>query len=174
MGTAGVASLDAVMAPEVRTVRCSGALHRLPCAIRTRILFVDDEPDLQPLIRQRYRAQLQQGEVVLAFALNGREALDVVAARTVDYDVVVTDINMPVMNGLELLDELKKLQLSTVPLVLSAYGDMTNIRTAMNRGSFDFLTKPIDFRDLRITLDKALAHLGEMRERVALAERGAW
>jgi class 3 adenylate cyclase/signal transduction histidine kinase len=134
----------------------------------TRILFVDDEPDLELLIRQKYRKQLRQGEVELAFAGNGREALAVVQARTDDFDLVVTDINMPVMNGLELLEELRKLELPTPVLVLSAYGDMTNIRTAMNRGAFDFLTKPIDFQDLAITQDKALAHLRSLRERARL------
>lgn len=134
----------------------------------TRILFVDDEPDLELLIRQKYRKQLRQGEVELAFAGNGREALAVIEARTADFDLVVTDINMPVMNGLELLEELRKLDLSSLFLVLSAYGDMANIRTAMNRGAFDFLTKPIDFQDLAITQDKALAHLRSLRERARL------
>lgn len=134
----------------------------------TRILFVDDEPDLELLIRQKYRKQLRQGEVELAFAGNGREALAAIEARTADFDLVVTDINMPVMNGLELLDELRKLELSSLFLVLSAYGDMANIRTAMNRGAFDFLTKPIDFQDLAITQDKALAHLRSLRERAGL------
>lgn len=131
----------------------------------TRILFVDDEPDLELLIRQKYRKQLRKGEIELAFAGNGREALAVIEARTSDFDLVVTDINMPVMNGLELLDALRKLDLSTLVLVLSAYGDMANIRTAMNRGAFDFLTKPIDFQDLAITQDKALAHLSSLRDR---------
>lgn len=134
----------------------------------TRILFVDDEPDLELLIRQKYRKQLRQGEVELAFAGNGREALAAIEARTADFDLVVTDINMPVMNGLELLEELRKLDLSSLFLVLSAYGDMANIRTAMNRGAFDFLTKPIDFQDLAITQDKALAHLRSLRERAGL------
>lgn len=134
----------------------------------TRILFVDDEPDLELLIRQKYRKQLRQGEVELAFAGNGREALAAIEARTADFDLVVTDINMPVMNGLELLEELRKLDLSALVLVLSAYGDMANIRTAMNRGAFDFLTKPIDFQDLAITQEKALAHLRSLRERARL------
>lgn len=141
----------------------------------TRILFVDDEPDLELLIRQKYRKQLRQGEVELAFAGHGREALAVVEARAADFDLIVTDINMPVMSGLELLDELRKLELSTLVLVLSAYGDMANIRTAMNRGAFDFLTKPIDFQDLAITQDKALAHLRSLRERSRLQhERDAF
>lgn len=134
----------------------------------TRILFVDDEPDLEPLIRQKYRKQLRQGEVELAFASHGREALTHLGQRTDELDVIVTDINMPVMSGLELLDELRKLDLSAPVLVLSAYGDMANIRTAMNRGAFDFLTKPIDFHDLAVTLEKALAHLRGVRERTRL------
>lgn len=141
----------------------------------TRILFVDDEPDLELLIRQKYRKQLRQGEVELAFAGHGREALALVEAQMVDFDLIVTDINMPVMSGLELLDELQKLELSTLVLVLSAYGDMANIRTAMNRGAFDFLTKPIDFADMAITQDKALAHLRSLRERSRLQhERDAF
>jgi adenylate cyclase len=134
----------------------------------TRILFVDDEPDLELLIRQKYRKQLRQGEVELSFAGNGREALALVDDPQSDFDLIVTDINMPVMSGLELLDELRKREPSALVLVLSAYGDMANIRTAMNRGAFDFLTKPIDFQDLAITQDKALAHLRSLRERSRL------
>jgi len=141
------------------------ALYCAAPAMPTRILFVDDEPDLELLIRQKYRKQLRQGEVEFAFAGNGREALAAVQARAADFDLIVTDINMPVMNGLELLDGLRELDLSTLVLVLSAYGDMANIRTAMNRGAFDFLTKPIDFQDLAITQDKALMHLRSLRER---------
>ena len=139
----------------------------------TRILFVDDEPDLELLIRQKYRKQLRRGEVELWFAGNGREALAAVEARGGELDLIVTDINMPVMNGLELLDELRKLELSALVLVLSAYGDMANIRTAMNRGAFDFLTKPIDFQDLAITQDKALSHLRSLREHARLQREKA-
>jgi len=136
----------------------------------TRILFVDDEPDLELLIRQKYRKQLRQGEVELAFAGNGREALALVQAGTPEFDLIVTDINMPVMSGLELLEELRELEPGPPVLVLSAYGDMENIRTAMNRGAFDFLTKPIDFQDLAITQEKALAHLRSLRERQRLQQ----
>ncbi|MCX4247002.1 response regulator [Paraliomyxa miuraensis] len=139
----------------------------------TRILFVDDEPDLESLLRQKYRKQLRHGELQVAFAGHGREALEVVAAAREGFDLIVTDINMPVMNGLELLDELRRLDLSALVLVLSAYGDMANIRTAMNRGAFDFLTKPIDFEDLRITTDKALSHLHSLRERSRLQHEKA-
>ena len=105
------------------------------------ILFVDDEPDLQVLLRQRFRRKIKKGELSIHFALNGAEAIDVLAANP-EIDFVISDINMPVMNGLEFLTRLR----SEFPLVravmLSAYGDMDNIRSAMNRGAFDFLTKP--------------------------------
>ncbi|MCA9649484.1 MAG: response regulator [Myxococcales bacterium] len=133
-----------------------------------RLLFVDDEPDLELLIRQKFRRQMRSGAMELDFARDGREALAKIDARDIEYDVIVTDLNMPEMNGLELLSELSRRELSSVVLVLSAYGDMGNIRAAMNRGAFDFLTKPIDFRDLEITKDKALAHLQSLREQERL------
>ncbi len=131
----------------------------------TRILFVDDEPDLELLIRQKFRKQIRRKEVVLAFAGNGSEALAVLDQSEEEFDLIITDINMPVMTGLELLGALSERELSCPVVVLSAYGDMANIRTAMNRGAFDFLTKPIDFSDLTITRDKALAHVESVRER---------
>ena len=138
-----------------------------------RILFVDDEPDLEPLVLQRFRRQIRQGDVSFLFACDGLEAL----ARLVDdhaVDMVVTDINMPRMDGLSLLQKLQegKERMSTV--IVSAYGDMSNIRTAMNRGAFDFLTKPIDFADLEATIAKTMRHVETLREakrRQAAAER---
>jgi two-component system NtrC family sensor kinase len=131
----------------------------------TRILFVDDEPDPKRLIEQNYREQIDSEQVELDFAGNGREALDAIASHDGEYDLIITDLNMPQMNGLELLSELSKLELSTPVLVVSAYDDMVNIRSAMNRGAFDFLIKPIDFEDLAITQQRALAHLASLRER---------
>ncbi len=136
----------------------------------TRILFVDDEPDLELLIRQKYRKQLRRKEVACEFASNGREALRKIDSQPQGYDLIITDINMPEMNGLELLAELSRRELSCVILVLSAYGDMANIRAAMNQGAFDFLTKPIDFEDLAITRDKALRHLGAQRQQAQLEQ----
>jgi adenylate cyclase len=137
------------------------------------ILLVDDEPDLETLVAQKFRKKIREGSVSFIFARDGVEALSTLADRP-DIDMVVTDINMPRMDGLSLLGKLREAeeQLSTV--VVSAYGDMANIRTAMNRGAFDFLMKPIDFADLETTIDKTLHHIGILREarrRQARAER---
>jgi adenylate cyclase len=127
------------------------------------ILVVDDEPDLEPLILQKFRRQIRDGTVSFIFARDGVEALDVIAANP-DIEMVVTDINMPRMDGLSLLAKLQDdvQRLSTI--IVSAYGDMANIRTAMNRGAFDFLMKPIDFTDLETTISKTLRHLAILRE----------
>jgi len=128
-----------------------------------RILVVDDEPDLALLIRQRFRKRVRASEFEFLFAENGAEALKLLGERS-DIDIVLTDINMPVMDGLTLLAKLAQLDRLLKSVVVSAYGDMENIRTAMNRGAFDFLTKPIDFRDLEITLDKTISELDKLRE----------
>ncbi len=125
-----------------------------------KILVVDDEVDLEPLIRQKFRRQIRNNELDFVFAHNGLEAL----SKLIEYPeigVILSDINMPEMDGLTLLlklKELKKPSLRTV--IVSAYGDMENIRTAMNRGAFDFLTKPINFEDLEITINKTLDEIG--------------
>jgi adenylate cyclase len=127
------------------------------------ILVVDDEPDLELLVQQRFRRQIRGGEFAFRFARDGAEALDLIESAG-DLDMVVSDINMPRMDGLTLL---QKLQESDDPLsmvIVSAYGDIANIRTAMNRGAFDFLTKPIDFNDLETTIRKTLAHIERIRE----------
>jgi adenylate cyclase len=138
----------------------------------TRILVVDDEPDLEALILQKFRHQVRDGLFSFLFARDGVEALDVLQKNDA-ISLVVTDINMPRMDGLTLLQNLQENdRLSTI--IVSAYGDMTNIRTAMNRGAFDFVTKPIDFQDLETTIAKTLRHcalLSEARERQAAAER---
>ena len=128
-----------------------------------KILFVDDEPDLVPLIQQRFRQQVRSGDVSLVFASDGVEALEALAAD-VDIEIVVTDINMPRMDGLTLLARLGDLKRRTKAVVVTAYSDMENIRTAMNRGAFDFLTKPIDMGDLQITVDQAREAVGRERE----------
>ncbi|HEX9950393.1 MAG TPA: adenylate/guanylate cyclase domain-containing protein [Rubricoccaceae bacterium] len=127
------------------------------------ILFVDDEPDLVPLIRQTFRQQVRDGSLTLAFAADGVEALEYLAAHP-DVEVVVTDINMPRMDGLTLLGRLGDLGRLMKAVVVTAYGDMENIRTAMNRGAFDFLTKPINMEDLRITLGQAREAVERDRE----------
>ena len=134
----------------------------------SRILVVDDEPDVEPLFSQRMRRDIRAGRLELLFAQNGVEALEVLR-RDPGIDVVVTDINMPQMDGLTLLENIPKVDSDIRAIIISAYGDMKNIRTAMNLGAFDFVTKPLDFDDLRVTIDRTLKHLKEWRE--ALASR---
>ncbi len=104
-----------------------------------RILLVDDERDVEHLFRQRYRRKLRKKQIEMHFAQNGAEALEFLAQNP-DVDLVVTDINMPVMDGLTLLGELKSQYPAVKSVIVSAYHDMRNIRLAMNRGAFDFLT----------------------------------
>jgi adenylate cyclase len=137
------------------------------------ILVVDDEPDLEELIRQKFRHQIRDGAVVFHFARDGIEALDALKSNGA-VDMVVTDINMPRMDGLTLLQKLQEAEEKISTIIVSAYGDMANIRSAMNRGAFDFLIKPIDFPDLEATIAKTIRHihvLREARERQAAAER---
>ena len=137
------------------------------------ILVVDDEPDLEALVLQKFRRQIRDGAMSFLFAHDGVEALAVLEGNC-DVDLVVTDINMPRMDGLSLLQKLQEDEDGVSTIVVSAYGDMANIRTAMNRGAFDFVTKPIDFGDLETTIDKTLRHvaaLRQARQRQAEAER---
>jgi adenylate cyclase len=137
------------------------------------ILVVDDEPDLEALIQQKFRHQIRDGTVAFLFARDGVDALAVLKKNGA-VDMVVTDINMPRMDGLSLLQKLQEAEDNISTIIVSAYGDMANIRTAMNRGAFDFLTKPIDFPDLETTIAKTIRHikvLREARERQAAAER---
>src|SRR6202049_809052 len=138
-----------------------------------RILVVDDEPALETLIQQKFRHQIRDGAVSFLFAGDGVEALAALKANR-DVDMVVADINMPRMDGLLLLQKLQENEEKLSTIIVSAYGDMTNIRTAMNRGAFDFLTKPIDFLDLETTIAKTVRHvevLRDARSRQAEAER---
>ncbi|MGO9421383.1 adenylate/guanylate cyclase domain-containing protein [Roseiarcus sp.] len=129
----------------------------------TKILAVDDEPDFEFLIRQRFRRQIREGEFAFRFAHHGEEALSALDAEP-DIDLILLDINMPVMDGLTLLSELHERQSAVRAIIVSAYGDMANLRTAMNRGAFDFVTKPLDLSDLEITVRKALANIAKLRE----------
>ena len=122
------------------------------------ILVVDDEPDLELLILQRFRRQIRDGEFSFAFADDGVNALAVLDTST-DIDMLLCDINMPRMDGLTLLGRLQERESHLATVIVSAYGDMANIRTAMNRGAFDFVTKPIDFADLDTTIAKTLRNL---------------
>jgi adenylate cyclase len=128
-----------------------------------KILVVDDEPDLELLVTQKFRRRIREGEYTFLFAHDGEEALSVLA-REPDVDVVLSDINMPRMDGLTLLGRLQELSIMLRTVIVSAYGDMKNIRTAMNRGAFDFVTKPIDFNDLEATIVKTIADLKSLRE----------
>jgi adenylate cyclase len=128
-----------------------------------KILAVDDEPDFELLIRQRFRRQIREEEFLFRFAHHGEEALTALTAEP-DIDLMLLDINMPVMDGLTLLTELRERQSAVRAIIVSAYGDMTNLRTAMNRGAFDFVTKPVDLNDLEITVRKALADIAKLRE----------
>lgn len=124
----------------------------------TTILFVDDEPDVEVLMKQRFRKQIKEKRFTLLFAHNGLEAIEVLTKEPT-IRMVVSDINMPEMDGLTLLKEISNKFPNVIPIIVSAYGDMNNIRAAMNLGAFDFVTKPINFDDLNLTLDKTLSHI---------------
>jgi phosphoserine phosphatase RsbU/P len=124
-----------------------------------KILVVDDEPDLELLIKQKFRKEIKDDSFRFVFAQNGVQALERLEEHE-DVSVVLSDINMPEMDGLTLLQKIDELNNPLIKsVIVSAYGDMENIRTAMNRGAFDFLTKPIDFNDLDLTVRKTMQHL---------------
>ena len=133
-----------------------------------KILVVDDEPDLEPLVLQRLRRSIRDGLYEFVFAHNGVEALEKLNDDP-GIDMVLSDINMPQMDGLTLLEQVTELNPNIRSVIISAYGDMKNIRTAMNRGAFDFVTKPIDFEDLQVTIARTLKHIVEWKG--ALASR---
>jgi len=127
-----------------------------------KILVVDDELDLEHLMRQKFRHEIRRGEWDFIFAHDGVEALNILKQDS-SIDMVLSDINMPHMDGLTLLDQIATVMPDIRAVIVSAYGDMENIRTAMNRGAYDFLTKPINFNDLKITVDKTLKHVSLLR-----------
>ena len=135
-----------------------------------KILMVDDESDLEHLVRQRMRREIRSGQYSFLFAGDGVEALETLGEHT-DIDLVLSDINMPRMDGLTLLEKLPDVDTDLRSVVISAYGDMKNIRAAMNRGAFDFVTKPIDFDDLRVTIDRGLRQLEMWREAEASRDK---
>ena len=128
-----------------------------------KILIVDDEVDLQTLIKHKFRRQIREGKYEFFFAENGRIALDKIA-EVPDIDIVMSDINMPEMDGLTLLSKLNEIWPLIKSVIVSAYGDIENIRTAMNRGAFDFITKPINFEDLTLTMEKTLRAARQLKE----------
>ena len=129
-----------------------------------KILSVDDELDLEVLLTQYFRRQIRKGEYEFAFAHNGLEALTKLL-ETPDFDIILSDINMPEMDGLTLLAKVNELKNPAMKCIMvSAYGDMDNIRSAMNKGAFDFATKPIDLDDLSRTIEKAIEQVRYIRE----------
>ncbi|MBN9378870.1 MAG: SpoIIE family protein phosphatase [Chlamydiales bacterium] len=135
-----------------------------------KILVVDDEPLMKSLILQSFKDQISAEEIDFQFALNGEEALKIVNENH-DIGIVLTDIVMPEMDGLTLLGHLSKLNRAFRTIVISAYGDMKNIRTAMNRGASEFITKPIDLQDLKDTVAKTISEYHELKKGVTARER---
>jgi class 3 adenylate cyclase/FixJ family two-component response regulator len=129
----------------------------------SKILVVDDETDLEVLIKQKFRQKIRDQQYEFVFAINGKHALEQLELHT-DVDVVLSDINMPEMDGLTLLTKLSEQNGLLRSVIVSAYGDMENIRVAMNRGAFDFITKPVNFEDLELTIEKTIKHVNQMRE----------
>jgi adenylate cyclase len=131
----------------------------------TRVLVADDEADLEVLIRQKFRQKIRDQQYEFVFAANGKEALEKMNAdHTID--MVLSDINMPDMDGLTLLTKLAEGFPLIKVVMVSAYGDIENIRTAMNRGAFDFVTKPVNFEDLELTIEKTIKHVLQMKNTV--------
>lgn len=128
-----------------------------------KILVVDDEADLEALVKQKFRKKIRENVYEFVFAQNGEEALQKVNEHP-DLDIVLSDINMPVMDGLTLLSRLPEANPIIKAVVVSAYGDMQNIRTAMNRGAFDFVCKPVDFEDLDVTMEKTINHVRQLHD----------
>jgi len=128
-----------------------------------KILVADDEADLEVLIKQKFRQKIRERKYEFIFAINGRDALEKIQQHP-DVDMLLCDINMPEMDGLTLLSRLNISNPLIKSVIVSAYGDMDNIRTAMNRGAFDFITKPINFEDLTATMEKTLQQVAQIRE----------
>lgn len=128
-----------------------------------KILVVDDEADLEVLIKQKFRQKIREHKYEFVFAVNGKHALEQLEINT-DVDVVLSDINMPEMDGLTLLSKINEQNTLLKAVIVSAYGDMENIRTAMNRGAFDFVTKPVNFEDLELTMERTIKHVNQLRD----------
>ena len=128
-----------------------------------KILVADDEADLEMLIKQKFRQKIREQQYEFIFAVNGNDALNKIVEHP-DVDMLLSDINMPEMDGLTLLSRMSETNPLIKSVIVSAYGDMENIRTAMNRGAFDFITKPINFEDLSLTIIKTINHVTQIRE----------
>ena len=135
-----------------------------------KILVVDDEPDFEHLLKRRMRRHVRAGRYDFSFARDGVEALQRLQEDD-SIELVLSDINMPNMTGLSLLEQIPRVDPHMCAVIVSAYDDMDNIRTAMNRGAFDFVTKPIDFNDLKITIDKTLDHMDVLRDALEARDR---
>ncbi|HVB02232.1 MAG TPA: adenylate/guanylate cyclase domain-containing protein [Chitinophagaceae bacterium] len=127
-----------------------------------KILVVDDETDLELLIKQKFRKQIREHQYEFIFAVNGTDALEKLKLFP-EVDIVLSDINMPEMDGLTLISKLNEVNPLIKAVVVSAYGDMDNIRAAMNRGAYDFLCKPVNFSDLELTMEKTIHHVEGLR-----------
>lgn len=136
---------------------------------KTHILVVDDEPDVELLVKQRFRQQIKKSLYEFVFASDGLSALEKLRMHP-DIDVIMTDINMPGMDGLTFLSHIGEVNPHARTIVVSAYGDMGNIRTAMNRGAFDFVVKPIDFKDLEVTIEKTAKHVADLKKNAQSSE----
>jgi class 3 adenylate cyclase/FixJ family two-component response regulator len=130
-----------------------------------KILVVDDETDLEVLIKQKFRKKIREQAYEFVFAINGVHALEQLEKHD-DVCLVLCDINMPEMDGLTLLSKLNEKHSLLKSIIVSAYGDMDNIRTAMNRGAFDFITKPVNFEDLELTMEKTIKHVNQIQETI--------
>jgi len=128
----------------------------------TKILVADDETDLELLIRQKFRQKIRDKQYDFVFAINGKDAIEKLQEHK-DIDILLSDINMPEMDGLSLLAELPEVAPLTKAVMVSAYGDMENIRVAMNKGAFDFITKPVNFQDLELTIEKTIHYVAQVK-----------
>ena len=128
-----------------------------------KILVADDEEDQEELIMQGFAHKAYLREYEFIFARDGLQALQLIKEHA-DIDLAILDINMPEMDGLTLLQKIKEINPMMRSVMLSAYGDMSNIRTAMNNGAFDFLNKPIDMNDLGITIKKTIEEVNRLKE----------
>ncbi|HEY2349975.1 MAG TPA: adenylate/guanylate cyclase domain-containing protein [Puia sp.] len=131
----------------------------------TKILVVDDEADLEVLIKQKFRRQIRNKEFEFVFAMNGVEALATLKQHE-DIDIVLSDINMPEMDGLTLLSKIPDTSPLVKTVIISAYGDMENIRSAMNKGAYDFICKPVNFEDLETTILKTIRQVAQIKDTV--------
>ncbi|QHT69759.1 response regulator [Rhodocytophaga rosea] len=115
------------------------------------ILVVDDEPDIQPLFEQRFRKEIRSGELTFAFAHSGEQALSYLEKHASEVVLILSDINMPGMSGLELLKRIRISFASPPPVIMmiTAYGDEQSYRQSISYGANDFLAKPLNFNDLK-------------------------